>query len=225
MVDDNRVPAGPDATADVGRFYDRMAPRYDRVIRLPERLLFAGGREWACRQARGDVLEFAVGTGRNFPFYPEGVRLAGVELSPKMLAVARDRAAALGRSVDLRVGDVQDLDWPDASVDTVVSTLSMCSIPDERRAIAEAWRVLRPGGRLVLLEHVRSPNRLVRAGQRILEPLTVRFQHDHLLREPLDTVTRQGFVVDDFERSKWGIVERLAAHKPRDEAGGAPHSR
>lgn len=73
--------------------------------------------------------------------------------------------------------------------------------------------MLRPGGRLLLLEHVRSPNPAVRAAQRLLDPLTVRFQADHLLREPLDHLEGEGFDVELLERSKWGVVERTTARK------------
>ncbi len=131
-----------------------------------------------------------------------------------MLSVARERARTLGREIDLRIGDAQALDFPDEHFDTVVSTLSLCSIPDPRRAVAEAKRVLRPGGQLLLMEHVRSPRRGVRVVQRLLDPLTVRFQADHLLREPLEYTVGEGFDIDQLERSKWGIVERLVARKP-----------
>ncbi len=201
-------------TARVQRLYDKAAESYDRFIVIPEKVLFGEGRRWVASQADGDTLEIAVGTGRNLPYYPTAVRLTGIDLSPAMLDVARDRARALGREMDLRVGDAQALDFPDARFDTVVSTLALCTIPDARQAVAEARRVLRPGGRLVLLEHVRSPNPVVRAVQRILDPLFVRFQADHLLREPCDDAEAEGFAVDRRERSKWGIVERLVARKP-----------
>jgi ubiquinone/menaquinone biosynthesis C-methylase UbiE len=142
------------------------------------------------------------------------VKLTGIDLSPQMLGIAQRRAQELGRKVDLRVGDAQALDFPDNRFDMVVSTLSLCTIPDDRRAMAEARRVLQPGGRLLLLEHVRSPLTLVRAAQRALDPITVRLQADHLLREPLDHVETEGLVVEQIERSRWGIVERLAARKP-----------
>ncbi len=204
----------PDETERVRRLYDGMAGKYDRLVGVAEKLLIGDGRRWVCSHARGDTLEIAVGTGRNFPFYPADVRLVGIDLSPGMLEVARARAQELGREVDVHLGDAQALDFPDGSFNTVVATLALCTIPDEQRAVAEAKRVLRPGGSFVLLEHVRSPRLPVRAVQRLLDPLFVRFGADHLLREPLEPVRAEGFVVDALERAKWGIVERLAARKP-----------
>jgi ubiquinone/menaquinone biosynthesis C-methylase UbiE len=95
----------------------------------------------------------------------------------------------------------------------VTCTLGFCTIPDLRAAAQEAFRILRPGGQLLLLEHVRSPVPIVRAGQRLLDPLAVRFEADHLLREPQDYLPSVGFVIDEVLRSKWGIVERLRALK------------
>ena len=205
--------------AETGRvlaIWQRYASKYDRQIGFWERVLFGDGREWACSRASGDVLEIAMGTGRNLPFYPPGLSLTGIDLSPATLEIARERARALGSEVDLRVGDAQALEFPDGRFDTVVETLALCSIPDPVKAVSEAWRVLRPGGRLVTLDHVRSPLPAVRMGQRILDPLARRFQADHLLREPLEYVTVQGFEILEKQRLKWGIVERLVARKPSE---------
>jgi ubiquinone/menaquinone biosynthesis C-methylase UbiE len=201
-------------TERVRQIWAKFAPRYDRQIAFFERILFRGAREWACSRARGDVLELGVGTGRNLKYYPRDIRLTGVDLSPEMLAIARRRAAVLEQDVDLRVTDAESLDIPDESFDTVVSTLTMCSIPDYRSALAETLRVLLPGGRLVMVEHVRSPSTVVRVGQRVLNPLMVRFGADHLLREPLEDVHRLELEVLELERLKWGIVERIIARKP-----------
>lgn len=196
------------------RIYDKTAKHYDRQIGFFERVLFGNGRQWTCSQAEGNTLEIAFGTARNLPFYPANVRLTGIELSPEMAALGRQRQAELGREADLQVGDAQALAFEDQSFDTVVSTLTLCAIPDPRRAVAEARRVLRPGGRFLLLEHVRSPSPLVRAVQRVLNPLTVRFEADHLLREPLDYLGEAGFEIERVERLKAGIVERTVARRP-----------
>jgi ubiquinone/menaquinone biosynthesis C-methylase UbiE len=205
-------------TERVRRIQDKEAPRYDRQMGFFDRALFAGGRDWACSRVDGEVLELAVGTGRNLPYYAAGVRLTAIELSPQMLEIARQRAEELGREVDLRIGDAQALEFEDQSFDTVIITFGLCTIPDDRGAVSEAHRVLRPGGRLVLLEHVRSPSLPVRAAQRLLDPLSVRFAADHLVREPLDYLETVGFEIESLERLKCGIVERVVART----AGGEP---
>jgi ubiquinone/menaquinone biosynthesis C-methylase UbiE len=210
----SRPPTVEAETERVRRLQDKEAPRYDRQMGFFDRILFAGGREWATAQVRGEVLELAFGTGRNLPHYPADVRLTAIELSPRMLEIGRQRANELGRKIDLRLGDAQALDFDDQSFDTVIITFGLCTIPDDRRAVAEAYRVLRPGGRLVLLEHVRSPSSPVRAVQKLLDPLAVRFGADHLVREPLDYLGSVGFEIESVQRLKAGIVERVIARKP-----------
>jgi ubiquinone/menaquinone biosynthesis C-methylase UbiE len=200
-------------TERLKRHWEREAPTYDRRMGFFERVLFGDGREWVCSRASGEVLEVAVGTGRNFAFYPQGVRLSGIDLSPAMLEIARKRAEELGVEADLWEGDAQQLPFPDASFDTVVCTLSLCNIPDDRRAIAEMKRVLRPRGRLLLLDHVKASSKVWLAVQRVLEPLPRTFSCEHLMRRPLEHVLAEGFEVEQRERSKAGIVERLSARK------------
>jgi ubiquinone/menaquinone biosynthesis C-methylase UbiE len=210
----SRGPKDVAETERVRALYEKEAPRYDRGMAVFDRLLFRDARSWVCSQAEGDVLELAIGTGLNLPHYPADVRLTGIELSPAMLERARARAEELGRAADLRLGDATALELPDESFDTVVCTFSLCTIPDDGAAIAEARRVLRPGGRLLMAEHVRSTRPRIRAGQHLLDPLSVRLQGDHLVREPLRHVRPPAFDVERLERYGLGIVERLVARRP-----------
>ena len=205
--------SGEEPAAKARRVWDAFAPRYDRAMRFFDRVQFGGGRQWVCSRAGGDVLEVAVGTGLNLPFYPPDVRLTGVDLSPAMLAIARTRAVELGREVDLREADAQALPFADASFTTVVCTLSLCAVPDERAAIAEMRRVLRPGGRLLLLDHVGSHWWPVWAGQRLVEVFTARSAGEYQTRRPLPIVQAAGFAVEEAQRLKAGTVERVAAVK------------
>jgi len=201
-------------TERVRHIWEKQAPRYDRRISFYEKVLFSGDRRWVCSQAEGEVLEIGVGTGRNLEHYPPGVRLTGIDISPPMIDIARQRAGQLGRDIDLRVADAQALDFPDQSFDTVVCTLSLCSIPDDRQAVREVSRVLRPGGRFLFVEHVRSPVLPVRVVQRAIDGIAVRTQGDHLVREPLEHMQAENFRIERIERLRWGIVERGVARKP-----------
>ena len=195
------------------RYWDRHSRGYDRQMGRMDRWLFRDTREWICRQATGEVLEVAIGTGLNLACYPSDVRLTGVELSPGMLEVARWRADELCRGVDLRLGDAEALDLADGSFDTVVCTFSLCAIPDHHRALAEMIRVLRPGGRLLLADHVASSSPVLRAGQ-LLELATVPIGGEHFLRRPYDDVRAAGLTIERRDRFARGLVERLAARKP-----------
>jgi ubiquinone/menaquinone biosynthesis C-methylase UbiE len=196
------------------RYWDKHARSYDKQMAFFDRKLFGDSRQWVCRRASGDVLEVAVGTGLNLDSYPGDVTITGVDLSPAMLEHAHRRAAASGRKVTLHLGDAHRLEFPDASFDTVVCTFSLCAIPDERRAVAEMWRVLRPGGQLLLADHVVSTSAPVRLLQRLLEVVTIPIGGENFRRRPIVHVRNQGFAIEQQERFKLGIVERVAARKP-----------
>jgi ubiquinone/menaquinone biosynthesis C-methylase UbiE len=180
--------------------------------RLDQRY-FRNSREWICSRAQGEILEVAIGTGLNLPYYPPGVRLTGMDYSAPMLDVARQRAAELGLAVDLRVGNAEALDWPAGSFDTVVCTFSLCAIPDHRAAIAEMVRVLRPGGLLLLADHVRAANPLLRAGQWLVELVSIPASGEHYLRQPSMDVEAAGLTIEVRERFGLGMVERLVARR------------
>ena len=194
-------------------YWDRQAGRYDREMNFWDRHLFGDSRPWACSRAAGEVLEVAVGTGRNLSFYPDGVRLTGVDWSPAMLGIARERAASLGRDADLRHGDAQALDFPDESFDTVLCALGLCAIPDDQRAVAEMARVLRPGGRLLLVDHVAASARALRGVQWLYERITIPLAGEHFRRRPIGHVRELGFLIEETERFRLGIVERVSARK------------
>jgi ubiquinone/menaquinone biosynthesis C-methylase UbiE len=131
-----------------------------------------------------------------------------------MLALARRRATELGRRADLREGDALALPFADAEFDTVVATFTLCAVPDDRAAIAELSRVLRPGGLLLLADHIAASAWPFRTFQRALELITVPLLGEHFTRRPLHHVQEEGLQIEQRQRFKLGITERLAARKP-----------
>ena len=195
------------------RYWDKHSASYDKQIGFFDRHLFRDSRAWVCAQASGRTLEVAIGTGLNLPLYPAGITLTGIDFSPAMLDIARRRAGELGATADLREADAQALPFAGDAFDTVVCTFSLCAIPDHRRALAEMRRVLRPGGLLLLADHVAGSARPTRAVQRLLEVVTVPLQGEHFLRRPLDQVKDLGFTVERRDRFTLGLVERIAARR------------
>jgi ubiquinone/menaquinone biosynthesis C-methylase UbiE len=207
------VTSTKDRTARWHRYWDKKSRNYDKEMKFFDRHLFGDARAWACGQATGEVLEVAVGTGLNLEAYPRDVALTGIDLSDAMLDIARSRATEVGRTATLQQADAHELPFDDASFDTVVCTFGLCAIPDHTRAIAEMTRVLRPGGRLILVDHIASTSRVARGVQRFLEIFTVPLGGEHFLRRPLNHVRAAGFDIEQAQRFKLGLVERLVAHK------------
>jgi ubiquinone/menaquinone biosynthesis C-methylase UbiE len=197
------------------RYWDRKSRGYDKEMAFWDRRLFGESREWACGQASGDVLEVAVGTGLNLPRYPEDVTLTGIDWSERMLALARER----GRAATLRQADAHALPFADGTFDTVVCTFGLCAIPDDEKAVAEMARVLRPGGLLILVDHVDSTSRVVRGVQWLVERMTIPRAGEHFLRRPSLLVEAIGMNIERRERFAAGLVERLAARKPEQAVG------
>lgn len=140
--------------------------------------------------------------------------MTGIDLCPVMLDVARQRAVDLGRDVDLREGDAHHLPFDNVSFDTVVCTFSLCNIPDPYQTVNEMRRVLRPGGRLVLVDHSRSTTKPIYWLQKLIEVASVRIDGDYMTRRPADLVEQLGFDIVERDRFRRGIVERLVAIKP-----------
>ncbi|MDH2428301.1 class I SAM-dependent methyltransferase [Sphaerisporangium sp. TRM90804] len=207
------------------RYWDRQAGSYDRQMAVAERRFFGDTRSWLCGQAVGDTLEVAIGTGLNLAHYPGDVRLTGVEWSDSLLAVAQRRADDLGRAVDLRRGDARALRFADGRFDTVVCTFSLCAMSDERVVLAEMARVLRPGGLLLLADHVASSSWPVRALQGLLDAVTVPLAGEHFRRRPVSLVRAMGFTVERHDRFKLGVIERFAARKPVEHAAPGQENR
>jgi ubiquinone/menaquinone biosynthesis C-methylase UbiE len=187
-------------TARTEARYDRIAPIYDLMEVLPEQQ-FRPWREklWA-QVPEGRVLEVGVGTGKNFPYHRPGMQVVGIDISTRMLERARQRAEELGRAMELRQMDAQQLDFPADSFDAAVATFVFCSVPDAVQGLRELARVVKPGGRIFLLEHVRidEPEAIGKVMD-LLDPVVVRLMGPHINRRTEQNVRRAGLQVERVE--------------------------
>lgn len=201
------------------RRWDANARRYDRMLALEERFIGRRLRPrlWA-RAGTGKVLELGIGTGANLPYYPPGAEVTGVDISGEMLSRARDKAQRTGTPVSLHQMDAQSLAFPSDSFDAVVSTWVFCSVPDPVQGLREARRMLKPGGRLLMLEHVRGPGVLGRVMD-WLNPLVVRLTGTSINRDTVANVRKAGLEVEEVRSFLFGIVKLIVARKAPADTG------
>lgn len=201
----------PKTVEEIRATYAEYADLMDRLDRA-DRFLAGRYRRRQFATAEGRVLDVACGTGANFRYLPETVELVGVDISPEMVAKARERLEELGLDGTVREMDAQELDFPDDAFDTVISSLSTCTFPDPIAALREMSRVCKPSGRILLVEHGKSD----------FEPFA-RFQEwradAHYAKmgcrwaqEPLELVERAGLPVERADTALFGIVTMVEAH-------------
>jgi phosphatidylethanolamine/phosphatidyl-N-methylethanolamine N-methyltransferase len=185
--------------------YDRFASHYDRAIAPLERLLLARLRAQTLAALPEDsrVLEVGAGTGLNFPFYPRGANGVASELSCEMIKLARGKDHS--SSLHLVQASAEHLPFPDASFDAAFATLVFCSVASPQEAFSELRRVVRPGGTVALLEHVR-PKGILGWLFDALSILTVALFDDHFNRRTADEARRAGFELLGVERRLLGII-------------------
>lgn len=169
--------------------YDRLAPWFDSLEGFLEGLIFRRLRKKLWSMADGQhILEVGVGTGKNFGFYPENARMTAIDFSPKMLEQAKRKQTRQQIDVHLDLMDVQSLCYADNSFDTVVASFVFCSVPQPRKGLKELYRVLKPGGQLLLLEHVLSSNKVMAKLMNLLNPLVVRLIGANINRQTVKNV-------------------------------------
>jgi SAM-dependent methyltransferase len=206
----------------VGRIYDATWGRafsaaYDRGFKGAEDAGLREMRRELLARARGRVLELGAGTGFNLEHYPEAIEsLTLVEPDPYMTKQLRPKVAAAGREAEVVEAPAEKLPFPDASFDTAVVTLVLCTVPDPAAGLAELKRVLKPGGKLLFLEHVRSRSpELAKWQDRLEGPWRFLGDGCHCNRDTVAAIDAAGFTLDGVEHDRLpkapAIVRPLAS--------------
>jgi ubiquinone/menaquinone biosynthesis C-methylase UbiE len=193
------------------------AERYDQGMRFLERLSLSNLRRELVVGLDGRILEIGTGTGANTGFYDHAVDVTAIDLRENFLRAAAAKAARNGQATYAATcADAQHLPFETGAFDAVVGALVFCSIADPLTALREICRVLRPGGHLHLLEHVRGQNIVTRALTDVFHPLWFALQGEcHLNRETARTVTAAGFTLQRTSKHGGGLLQMIKAMAPQ----------
>jgi phosphatidylethanolamine/phosphatidyl-N-methylethanolamine N-methyltransferase len=214
MISRSDVVTDDKNTETVRSRYNRIAPLYDLMEGLVEKSRYSRWRELLWGKVEGsDILEIGVGTGKNFPYYPPNAEITAIDLSERMLKRAEDKANRQKMKVHLRQMDAQHLGFADNAFDTVVASFVFCSVPDPVLGLREIERVCKPGGKVVLLEHVLSTNRILGWLMNLANPLVVRMMGANINRRTVDNVAKSGLVVEQLTDLGAGIFKLIEARK------------
>jgi ubiquinone/menaquinone biosynthesis C-methylase UbiE len=195
--------------------YNRLSFIYD-LVEMPMEYLSSG----KSRERLGDrirdqgrqVLEVGVGTGKNIPYYPPDVKMTAIDFSPKMLERAKKKAVKReSPPVDLLEMDIQELAFPDDQFDMVFATFVFCSVPDPVKGLEELRRVCKPGGKLILLEHMRPGNPILGFIFDLLNPFVVRILGANINRRTKDNILAAGWKITFEENMVTDIVRWIEA--------------
>lgn len=193
------------ATDFVRRKWNQNARRYDGM----ETVIKNEWRGLVTSQARGRVLEIGVGTGKTLPYYDPQItsELVGIDLCVDMLRLARSKPCAVPTTFLLM--DAQQLAFPDASFDTVATACVFCSVPDPVLGLQEARRVCKPGGRIVLLEHVRIDRPVIGTLMDLMDPIVHRIMGSHINRRTVENARLAGLTVERVESVRGDLVKLI----------------
>ena len=192
--------------------YDRVARFYDALMAFVEWFV-SRNRRALLRQAGTEILEVGVGTGNSFRDYPKGKRIVAVDISREMLNRAEAKKRYYEGSVSLRREDVQRLSFDDEAFDTVFASCVFCSVSDPIKGLSELHRVLRNGGKLLMVEHVRSRGRLLGGLMDRLNPFVSKYSVDNINRDTVDNLRKAGFRVEQDRNIVYDVVKAIVAVK------------
>ncbi len=194
--------------------YNRLAPYFDGLEGFLEGLFFSEWRKTLWNKVEGKhILEVGVGTGKNFPYYPKKAQITALDFSEKMLDRAKLKKNRLGLSVELELMDVQSLCYADNSFDTVIATFVFCSVPQPIKGLQELYRVCKPGGQVLLLEHVLSSKPMMAKMMQFMNPLVASIFGANINRKTVKSVQSCGFEKVILDPASKDMVKLIQAIK------------
>lgn len=199
-------------TEETRKRYNRISSVYDQMEWLIERYFFSKWRQLLWDNIRANnVLEIGVGTGKNIPYYPASSKVTAVDLSPGMMEKAKLRAQQLKREIDFHIMDVESLKFPDNTFDAALATFVFCSVPNPVQGMKELGRVVKPGGDIWLLDHVRINKPVIGPLMDILNPIVVRIMGANINRQTVNTVDIAGLRILEVKNLMGSLVRLIRA--------------
>jgi ubiquinone/menaquinone biosynthesis C-methylase UbiE len=192
------------STEKIRKRYNRFSVVYD-IFELPMELSLRKLRRILISKADGNILEVGVGTGKNLKYYPDDANLTGIDFSEGMLSHAMRKNKA---GFSLSFMDVQDLQFPSNSFDTIITTFVFCSVPNPVKGLREIKRVLKPNGKLLMMEHVRSNIFPLNYLMDFFNPFFVNVFGYNINRETSKNILSAGFIIKNEEKSFFNILKR-----------------
>ena len=201
---------------DTSHKYSRIAKLYDLFEWPIETILFKKLRKEALSYAYGHVLEVGVGTGKNLPYYNKDVDLTAIDFSPGMLEIAKSKKTeAYLKVLNLYEMDIQDLKFKDDTFDTVISTFVFCTVPDPIAGLKEVYRVLKPEGKVIFLEHMKSKYLVLNIFLYFMNIVSTRILGTSMIRETQKNIEQADFTIVSVENKLFDIVRLIIATKRR----------
>lgn len=190
--------------------YDRVANFYDGMFLVAEWFV-SRKRNELLMQAEGLILEVGAGTGSSFKDYPPGKQIIAIDASKGMLRIAEKKIKAYNNQTELQLADAQDLPFKDETFDTIFTSLVFCSVHNPFRGLREMRRVLKKDGCLLMIEHVKSENKIVGYMMEKINPLVAMF--DNINRETVNNLELAGFTVKQEKNLVFDVVKSVVASK------------
>lgn len=202
-------------TDKIRKRYDRVSKLYDLFEKPMEIMSMKKWRLEVTKDLQGKVLEVGVGTGKNISYYPTNAQVTAIDFSQKMLEKAREKAMKLNSNVELITMDAQNMNFPDNTFDMVFTTCVFCSVPDPIKGLQEIRRVCKPNGKIIMIEHVRSEQRVLGLIMDIFNPLTLNLYGANINRRTVDNVKTAGFAKVEVTNLTGDIVKKIVIYNEK----------